>query len=1122
MRKKGTGKRAANKILNPLRLMGKLTFVFLISGIMMASANERGPQTMLMLEMKNVTVAEVIQKIESMTDYIFIYSEENVDLNRKVDLISLDDDIESVLKKVFDGTANKYTINDRQIILFRKDNRPINKQTNQQKRPERIVTGTVLDDQNLPLPGVNIILKGTGYGVVTDTEGKYSIRVREGMNEFLRFSFIGMRVHEVAVGDQNEINVVMQPEEQIINDVVVVGAYGKKQSQIDMTGSAFQLNAKDLEALPSGRVDLLLDGIVPGVRIEPNTDAPSSTRTRYNMRVRGEASLSASNEPLWIVDGTPIFTGDRTNMITGVEVSVSPLSYINPEDIESITVLKDASETSIYGADGANGVILITTRQGTKGATRINISGRYGVSMINESTRFKVLNAEEYLTLAKEAYVNAGKDLAYFPFQDNDLNQYSTTNTDWYDVFYGLGQTYQGNLTLSGGNDKSTYYISGGYYREEQTVIGNSQDRFSLRVNDDLNLGKKLTAGFRVSASYNVNNIFNPGTDYYEFLPIYSVYNNDGSFRLYNQYIDGMDAEGNPYWKTAKFFNSVAEREENDHIQKTFASNSNISLKYSVNDDLSVTSQIGVDYQSYFEEQYSARTNWSGMSLSDGEPIGYSSRRHSNFLYWTNIERINYDRTIGKHHMDAMLGFEMRSQKRNSVSASGEGFVNDHIKEIAYAEDQDGSSSSDLDRAMSFFARGGYSYDMRYYLNLIYRRDGNSLFGEDVRWANFWSLAGSWNIHKEDFFDVPFIDILKIKGSYGTNGNSRLGNRQAEGVYSYSESYNYVNNSGVALTMSPNPGLSWETTYMTNLGLRVKFLRRIEIDAEWYNNKTVDLISNVDVSWTTGNTTIYRNVGSIRNRGYEITVNSVNVLTPEIRWSTRLNASHNSNKLLELYNGIEKAMGTKIWREGYGLDTYYLVRWAGVDPRDGSPMWYDAEGNITKNYSYDYRVPYKSSSPDLDGALINTLEYKNFEFQVILNYVIGGYGFSSFGRGTSSDGLNIMSENQSVNQLDRWQEPGDLALSPKPIWGVSTSSTMNSTRYLYEKTHLRLQNISLSYNLPKYLLEKVNLNGCRISFIADNLGLWTPYDHSDRNSYRQSMSGYPMETMYSLNVNFSF
>lgn len=1121
MRKRRTGK-SIERVLEPLRPLAMLAFVFFISGFMMAYPHDEGDRTKLNMELKNVSVADVIKEIESMTEYIFIYSEKNVDLERKVDVIAFGEELESVLKKVFEDTQNGFKINGRQIVIFRKAQDQKNQQNNKNPQSERIITGKVLDEKNIPLPGVNIILKGTNYGVVTDSEGNYSIRVRNGMVEVLRFSFIGMRDQEVAVNDQNEINVVMQPDEIFIDDVVVVGAYGKKQNQIDMTGSAFQLNAKDIETLPSGRVDLLLDGIVPGVRIDPNTDAPSSTRTRYNTRVRGEASLSASNEPLWIVDGTPIFTGDRTNMITGMEVSVSPLSYINPEDIESITVLKDASETSIYGANGANGVILITTRQGKKGDTRINFSGRYGIARVNESTRFKVLNAEEYLMLAKEAYVNAGKDLAYFPFQDNDLNQYSTTSTDWYDVFYGLGHTYQGNLTLSGGNDNSTYFISGGYFREEQTVLGNSQDRFSLRINDDLELGKKLTASFRISASYNINEIFNPGSDYYEFLPIYSVYNDDGSFRLYNKYIDGMDVNGNPYWKTSKFYNSVAEREENDHTQRTFASNSNISLQYNFNSSLSITSQIGVDYQSYYEDRYRARTNWSGMSLTDGEPIGYSSRGHSNFLYWTNIERINYEKSIGKHHLDGMFGFEMKSQKRNSVSASGEGFVNDHIKEIAYSEDQDGSSSSDLDRSMSFFARGGYSYDTRYYLNLIYRRDGNSLFGEDVRWANFWSLAGSWNIHKEDFFDVPYIDILKIKGSYGTNGNSRLGNRQSEGVYSYSESYNYNNNSGVAMTLSPNPSLSWETTYMTNLGLRIKFFRRFEIDAEWYNNKTVDLISNVDVSWTTGSTKIYRNVGSIRNRGYEITMYSNNVVTPVFRWTSRLNFSHNDNKLLELYNGIEKVMGTKIWREGYGLDTYYLVRWAGVDPRDGSPMWYDAEGNISKTYSYDYRVPYKSSSPDLDGAFINTVEYKNFEFQVIFSYVIGGYGFSSFGRGTSSDGLNIMSENQSVNQLDRWQKPGDLALSPKPIWGVSTNSTMNSTRFLYEKTHIKLQNISLSYNLPKFFLEKINLNRCRISFIADNLGLWTPYDKSNRNSYKQSMSGYPMESLYTLSLDLSF
>jgi hypothetical protein len=384
-------------------------------------------------------------------------------------------------------------------------------------------------------------------------------------------------------------------------------------------------------------------------------------------------------------------------------------------------------------------------------------------------------------------------------------------------------------------------------------------------------------------------------------------------------------------------------------------------------------------------------------------------------------------------------------------------------------------------------------------------------------------VAGSWNIHNEPFFNSTFINILKLKASFGSNGNSRLGSQRAEGIYAYRTSNYYINKSGASMIDAPNPALSWETTYMTNLGLRIKILKRFDVSAEWYNNKTVDLLTRVDVSQITGgDTQINRNVGSVQNRGYELTLTSKNISTPVFEWTTQINMSHNQNKLLKLYNNIQKTSGTKFWKAGYSVDTYYLVRWAGVDPQDGMPMWYDVNGNTTKTYSYDNRVPYKSSNPDLTGGIINSIAWKNFDLRFSLNYVIGGYSFSSFARHVSSDGLNIMSENQSINQLDRWEKPGDLALSPKPMWGISTGSTRNSTRFLYEKTHVKLQNISMGYTLPNKVAKKLDLSYCRISFIADNLGLWTLHDKKGRNSYKQAMSGYPMETTCSLNLDVAF
>ncbi|MDP4277369.1 MAG: SusC/RagA family TonB-linked outer membrane protein [Bacteroidota bacterium] len=1066
---------------------------------------------------REATVQEVFHQLEKTTSYTFLYKNELLNGKAKVNLNVKGEPLSQVLDELLNPRGLTYELDDKVIIIktFRKVE-PKNQSTS-----KRQLSGQVTDNLKEPLPGATVAVKGENQRTITDIDGNFQLPVADGRQTILVVSYIGMETKEVTAGTQKRLVIQLEPSSVLLKDYVVVGAYGTTQKRSDLVGSAYQVDSKKLEALPAGRIDNLLDGMVPGLQITYNTDLASATRPRYNTRVRGQSSMTASSEPMWIIDGTPVYTGEKTNQVPGLNSTISPLSYINADDIESITVLKDASATSIYGANGANGVILVTTKKGSSGKTAIAVSTRYGISTINESTRFKVLNAQQYLMLAKEAWVNAGKDLASFPFQDNAMNSYSATNTNWTDVYYGLGNTSETNLMIRGGNEKAKYYVSGGYYRNKLTVKGNVQQRFSVRTNLDLMLTKRMSFSVNMANSYNINTLFNPGDDYYQMLPIYSPYNTDGSFRLYNTYVDGTNDDGSLKWTTHSFFNSVAEREQNDNNQHTLASNDNFSLNLDILKGLKFTSQLGIDYQSGFEDTYSARTNWSGMSLSEGA-YGYSSRSNANFLLWTAIQRLNFDRNFGKHKVGGVLGFEASSKRYYAVGATGSGFVNDNIKEISYAVDYYGTSSSKTTRTMSFLGQGSYSYDNRYYLVLNARRDGNSDFGTDVQWANFGSVGLSWNVHNEPFYNLDNINILKLKCSYGTNGNSRLGSTQSLGLYSYDESDNYMGESGGSMSASPNPKLSWETTKMLNVGLRLRLFNRFDIDMEAYNNRTVNLLSDLDVSRLTGDTRVYRNVGSILNKGFEATIGAELVKKKDLEWTAELNLSHNKNSLLELYNGIQKVMGEKIWREGYDINTFYLVRWAGVDPRDGAPLWYDANGNITRVYSTANRVPYKSSSPHLTGGLSNTVTYKDFTVNALLSYVLGGYAFSNFGRRVSSDGLNIMDENQSINQLDRWQKPGDLALSPKPVWGVSTGSVMNSTRYLYNATYALLRNVSLSYALHSRWISYTGLSNVNLSLIGDNLALWTPFDHKNRNSYRQSRSGYPMETTLSVGLACNF
>ncbi|MCH5327967.1 MAG: SusC/RagA family TonB-linked outer membrane protein [Coprobacter sp.] len=985
------------------------------------------------------------------------------------------------------------------------------------------VTGQVFDNAKNPLPGVTVTLKGDkSRAAVTDVDGNYRITVPDGQTARLLFTFLGMETKEVPVRKQPRLNIILEPGSVALQDVEIVGAYGTVQKRADLVSSAYQVNEDQMKNLPLNRIDNLLDGLVPGLKIDINTDVPSSTRPRYDVRIRGESSLSASNEPLWVLDGTPIYTGERTNQVIGMNYSISPLSFINPEDIASITVLKDASATAIYGANGSNGVILVTTKGGTSGKPQFNVSARYGVSHVNNGSYIKMLNAEQYMELAKESFANSGYDMKYFPFQDNELNAYSTTATNWKDEFFSLGHYLEAGLSARGGNDRAKYYLSGNYYRDQSTVKGNLGHRITFRGNNEVKLHRKLSLTLNFSAAYNINDLFVPSDYYYQSLPIYSPYDLDGvTRRLYNKYIDNTKMGGDPVWKTVKYLNYVAYREENDNRQRAFLANLNLLLKYDIIKGLRYTGQFGTDFNSNFEDTYSARSNWSSVSLDTGLAEGYATRAHSNIMVWTTVHRLNYDTKIGKHAIGGVFGYEMSSKSYSVVSASGEGFVNDHIKEISYAATRRGSSSASIKHSMSLFLQGSYSWDGRYFVVLNGRRDGDSDFGTDVRWGNFGSLGLSWNIHNEPFFSSSVIDILKLKGSYGVNGNSRLGSQTAMGLYTYSESSNYNGQSGAVVSSVANPQLSWESTYATNLGLRIKLFNRLDIETELYNNITRNLISQLDVTQTTGDTRVYRNMGSIRNRGIEVTITSENLKGP-FTWVTDLNMTHNQNRILELYHGTDISQPPYVRREGYDINTFNLVRWVGVDPRDGNPLWLDADGNVTRAYTIANRIPVGNSTPKLTGGMTNTFGYGDFSLRVMLNYTIGGLAYGNLNSRGTTDGRSILSQNQSVNQLDRWQKPGDLALNPKPSVNNETQSTMTSTRQLFSKTHLRLQNIALSYNFPLSVVKKLNMKGFQLSLILDNVGVWTPYDKKDRNSYRQLMRGYPWETVYSLNANISF
>ena len=510
--------------------------------------------------------------------------------------------------------------------------------------------------------------------------------------------------------------------------------------------------------------------------------------------------------------------------------------------------------------------------------------------------------------------------------------------------------------------------------------------------------------------------------------------------------------------------------------------------------------------------------------MLDGKPVGESRREDATYFNWTNTNKLDYSKRFGLHTVGVYAGLELHHSGYNTAYASGRGFMNDHIKEINYTEKdtRTGGSSTSISRTMSYFARGTYSYDSRYYLSANYRRDGNSSFGKYKRWAQFWSAGASWNIHKEAFYDVDWLKVLKLKATYGTSGNSRIDTSVAAGSYSYDDSYSYIGVTGATLSTVPNPGLSWETTRMINFGLDAQIGRVLDVEVEYYNNVTKDLLSRIYVSRTISDDRIYANVGRIRNSGFEVNLTSHNISRKDFEWNTTLNFSHNSNQILKLYNGIQTGFTDKVWKEGYDSNTWYLVRWAGVDPADGMPMWYDKDGNLTKTYSTDDRVADKSSTPIGFGGLINNLTYGNWSLSFQINYVIGGYSLPTYASRFIKDGYDITSGNQAVEvYYYRWTTPGEA--SKYPIASQkTTSSARYSTRFLYSKTNFNLSNLTLSYRLPKSVISKLKVEGATTSLICDNLYLFVPGQSRKYNSYKTLSNGYPVTRTITLGLNVSF
>lgn len=934
------------------------------------------------------------------------------------------------------------------------------------------INGAVTDEDGVPLPGVNITVEGTTRGTQTDFDGNYVIEAESG--EVLVFSSVGFEDQRIEVGTDDTLNVTLVEGSEL--DEVLVVAYGK-QSRASFTGAAIDVDINKIDDSPLSSFQESLQGNAAGLQMSTESGQPGSAP---NIRIRGIGSINASSDPLYVVDGIPKVSGD----ISQIATSSNTIAGINPKDIEDITVLKDASATSIYGSRGANGVILITTKQGKQGKTTFDVSAQHGFSQMIMRDQYRPLNTDQHLELLIESRVNAGDTQ-----QEAEDYIYSrvdrTINTDWVDVISRTGKYDQYNISASGGSEKTQFFTSLGLHKQEGVIIGIGSRRLNTRLNLNHQATDKLKIDMGIAADYqklNTNsdagNAANPVRVMSREVSWEPVFNEDGSYNT----------------DILLTYNPVGLVKENVRDTRMYGVQGFLSLTYDFTDKLSFQTKGNLDFN--LADEFRFDNPFFGQGRNDGGEGQQFNNKIINYNI-TNLLKYNLDLNED-HNLDFTLGQEAQTIKRSTVYAYVANYGAPGLKTLENASVfLDASSSRTNSTISSYFINASYAFKEKYYLNATARRDGSSRFGSDVRYANFGSVGAAWDIASEDFMEnVGALKELKLRTSYGINGNQEIGDFASRGLYSTGADYN--DEPGYVFSQQANPILTWEKNKPFNVGLDFNINHRIWGTLEYYNRVTSNLLFDVPISATNGITSFLANVGAMRNDGWEFSLSSVNIDNPEgFSWNTDLNITTNKNKITKLQNNETIVDGIYVREIGDDFYTFYMPGFAGADPENGDALWYtDASETETTN-AYSEAEPYKQGSalPDFYGGMTNTLTYKNLSlsFMLYLNY--GNKVYNFWGRYTNSDGSAELNDRGNMTREiyeDRWQNPGDETYIPKVVWGNTQSglSSQQSSRFLYDGTYLRLRDVTLSYNLPENFIDRIGVNNLRLYVKGTNLLTW--------------------------------
>lgn len=1132
-----------------LIVMGNAFILLLAGNLYLSASNTDYCQTVrVSIETSSMTVSDVLRAIEEQSQFYFTYNSEQINTRRIVSINIKNRSVNEVLDELFKGENVKYTINDRHIVLYKSDvpETPIVAQVN-----EKEITGTIVDNVGMPIIGANVTVKGTTIGTITDVDGNFTLSVPE--NAVLEISYIGYLTETFKVGNKKHLKVILREDLQKLDEVVVVG-YGTQKKK-DVTSSIVKVGGEDIANLATASFDSQLAGRAAGVQVSTPNGVLGSTP---QFKIRGMSTISSSSQPLFVIDGMPINGGangdgdDQKGLGKGV-VTFNALSDINPNDIASIEILKDGAATAIYGSRAANGVILITTKKGSKGRTQVSYDGY--IAAASPTKLHDLLNARDFVTIANEKYENRGNpgQAVYDP---------NGPDTNWNDYIYRTGFQQSHNISASGGTEKSQYYASLGYTDQTGIVRSNDLQRYNLKADFTQEATKWLRLGISGQMSRTTIHGFsntegaNGSVGFGVFmLPNVAVYDSD-SPTGYNIDAERFSLGRGPNLSVIDngLSNIVWSLDNNVNKSTNTRAFGNGWAEIKFMDGLTLRTQGGLDISNVNDFTY--------QDPAAGEGHGVGGRiyeYYSQYETWNWQNTLNFVHTFNDvHNLTATAvqeyTHETQAYTMAEVSQLSDNFFKEHIISNTFDE-KDVKGYKSFNGLASYMIRANYNYDSKYYIGASVRWDGLSRLPEDNRWGTFWGASVAWRLSKEKFWsDAPingWFNDLRIRASYATIGNSHLGSDFPYlGTY---EGVLYGPYSGIAWKQMGNDQLKWETTETFDIGLDgALFNNRLSFELAYWQKNSKDLVLQVPTAPTMGVplNSYYDNVGRIKNSGFELTLNATIIATNDWTWQTNFNFSTVKNRVEELYGGSDIIDNWTIIREGESYKSLYGYDYYGVNTANGNPIWRKADGSLVQFDtfgSYDYAVydpnnpsdvsqastlttddrkVLGSSMPTWYGGWGNTVTYKNFDLNVFFRFS-GGNKIMNQSRSML---LNTNFYNNGTEILGRWvspEQPGD-GMTPKIGYGYDTkifNSGFTDSHFVESGNFLKLSNLTIGYTLPKAIAEKLSMSKLRFYIQGQNLFTITPYSGLDpETSTRLGVDngGMPQQRTFTFGANITF